>query len=70
MDDEGNCVRLGSGDAGENLLATIEGEDGVSVNIPEPILGRGHRAKCAPKVYTGEGKWEDWEDYWDDTIVL
>ena len=36
---------------------------GVSVNIPEPILGRGHRTKCACKVYTGKGKWEDWEDY-------
>ena len=31
MDDEGNFVMLGSG---EDLLATIEGEDGVSVNIP------------------------------------
>ena len=36
MDDEGNFMRLGSG---EDLLATIEGEDGVSVDIPEPILG-------------------------------
>ena len=38
MDDKGNFVRLGSG---EELLAIIEGEvqDGVSVNIPEPILG-------------------------------
>jgi len=35
----------------------------VSVNIPEPILGRGHRAKRARKVFTGKGKWEDWEDY-------
>ena len=67
MDDEGIFVRL---ESGEDLLATIEGEDGVSVNIPEPILGRGHRTKCAHKVYMGEGKWEDWEDYWDDTIVL
>jgi len=67
MDDKGNFVRLGSG---EDLLATIEGEDEVSVNIPEPILGWGHHAKHARKVFTGEGKWEDWEDYWDDTIVL
>ena len=37
---------------------------------PEPILGWGHRTKHARKVYTGEGKWDDWEDYWDDTIVL
>ena len=36
MDDEGNFVRL---ESGEDLLATIEGKDGVSVNIPEPILG-------------------------------
>jgi len=36
MDDKGNFVRLGSG---EDLLATIEGEDKVSINIPEPILG-------------------------------
>ena len=63
MDDEGNFVRLGSGDAGEDLLATIEGKDGVSVNTPEPILGRGHRTKHARKVYTGKGKWEDWENY-------
>ena len=49
--------------SGEDLLATIEGEDGVSVNIPEPILGRGHHTKRAHKVYMGEGKWEDWEDY-------
>ena len=49
--------------SGEDLLATIEGEDGVSVNIPEPILGRGHHTKRARKFYTGEGKWEDWEDY-------
>ena len=62
MDDEGNLVRLGSG---EDLLATIKGEDGVSVsiNIPEPILGRGHCTKRACKVYMGKGKWEDWEDY-------
>ena len=60
MDDKGNFVRLGSG---EDLLATIEGEDGVSVNIPEPILGRGHCTKHAHKIYTSEGKWEDWEDY-------
>ena len=60
MDDEGNFVRLGSG---EDLRATIEGDDGVSVDIPEPILGRGHRTKRAHKVYTGEGKWEDWENY-------
>ena len=60
MDEEGQFVRLGSG---EDLLATVEGDDGVSINIPEPILGRGHRTKRARKVYTGEGKWEDWEDY-------
>ena len=60
MDNEGNFVRLGSG---EDLRATIEGEDGVSVDIPEPILGRGHRTKRTHKVYTGKGKWEDWEDY-------
>ena len=36
MDEEGQFVRSGSG---EDLLATVEGEDGVSVNIPEPILG-------------------------------
>ena len=60
MDDEGNFVRLGSG---EDLLATIEHEDGVSVDIPEQILGRGHHTKHAHKVYMGEGKWEDWEDY-------
>ena len=53
MDDEGNFVMLGSG---EDLLATIEGEDGVSFDIPEPILGRGHRTKRARKVYTGKGK--------------
>ena len=53
MNNEGNFVRLGSG---EDLLATIEGEDGVSFDIPEPILGRGHRTKCACKVYMGEGK--------------
>ena len=39
MDDEGNFVRLGSGDAGEDLLATIEGKDWVSVNIPGLRLG-------------------------------
>ena len=33
MDEEGNFVRLGSG---EDLLATIEGKDEVSVDIPEP----------------------------------
>ena len=60
MDNKGNFVQLGSG---EDLLATIEGKDGVPVDIPEPILGRGHRTKRARKVYTGEGKWEDWEDY-------
>ena len=60
MGDEGNFVRLGSG---EDLLATIECEDGVSVDIPEPILGQGHRTKHACKVYMGECKWEDWEDY-------
>ena len=60
MDEEGHFVRLGSG---EDLLATVEGEDGVSVNIPEPILGQGHRTKRTRKVYTGKGKWEDWEDY-------
>ena len=53
MNNEGNFVRLGSG---EDLLATIEGEDGVSFDIAEPILGRGHRTKRARKVYTGEGK--------------
>ena len=37
--------------------------DKVSINIPEPILGQGHRAKRARKVFTGEGKWEDWGDY-------
>ena len=47
MDDEGIFVRLGSG---EDLLATNEGEDGVSVNIPEPILGRGHHTKHAHKI--------------------
>ena len=36
MDDEGNFVMLGSG---EDLLATIEGKDGVSVDIPEPTSG-------------------------------
>ena len=39
MNDKGIFVRL---ESGEDLLATIEGEDGVSVNIPEPILGQGH----------------------------
>ena len=34
MDDEGNFLRLGSG---EDLLATIEGKNGVSVDIPEPL---------------------------------
>ena len=53
MNNEGNFVRLGSG---EDLLATIEGENGVSVNIPD-------HTKCASKDYTGEGKWEDWGDY-------
>ena len=60
MDDKGIFVRLGSG---EDLLAAIEGEDGVSVNIPEPILGQGHRTKHTLKDYIGKGKWEDWEDY-------
>ena len=61
MNNEGDFVRLGSG---EDLLATIEGKDGVSLDIPEPILGQqGHRTKRARKVYTGEGKWEDWGDY-------
>jgi hypothetical protein len=59
MDDEGSFVRLGSG---EDILATVEGEDEVFDDIPEPILGRGHRVKHMRKVYTGEGKWEDWED--------
>ena len=36
MNNEGNFVRLGSG---EDLLATIEGKNGVSFNILEPILG-------------------------------
>ena len=53
MNNKGNFVRLGSG---EDLLATIEGKDGVSFDIPEPILSRGHRTKRAHKVYTGEGK--------------
>ena len=60
MDDGENFVRLGSG---EDLLATIEGEDGVSVDIPEPILGQGHHTERSCKVYMGKGKWEDWEDY-------
>ena len=34
MDDEGNFLRLGSG---EDLLATMEGKNGVSVDIPEPL---------------------------------
>ena len=56
MDDKGNFVRLGSG---EDLLATIEGEDGVSVDISEPILGD-HHTKRACRVYMGMGKWEDY----------
>ena len=36
MDEEGHFVRLGSS---EDLLATVEGEDGISINIPKPILG-------------------------------
>ena len=47
MDDEGIFVRLGSG---EDLLPTIEGKDGVSFDIPEPILGRGHHTKHAHKI--------------------
>ena len=35
MDDKGIFVRLGSG---EDLLATNEGEDGVSVDIPESMV--------------------------------
>ena len=57
MNDKGIFVRL---ESGEDLLATIEGEDGVSFDIPEPILGRGHHPKRARKVYTGKGKWEDY----------
>ena len=37
MDNEGDFVRLGSG---EDLRATIEGKDGVSVDIPEPNLSQ------------------------------
>ena len=36
MDDKGNSVRFRSG---EDLLATIEGKDWVSVNISGLILG-------------------------------
>lgn len=60
MDDKGNLMRLGSG---EDLLTTVKGEDEVSSDIPEQILGQGHHTKHMQKVYMGEGKWEDWEDW-------
>ena len=47
MDEEVIFVRLAGG---EDLLATTEGEDGLSVNIPEPILGRCNCTKHAHKI--------------------
>ena len=59
MDDEGNFVRLEVVRTSLQPLNVKMGFLSTSVNIPEPIIGRGHHTKHARKVYTGEGKWED-----------